>query len=100
LTYIWQQGDGAVSPLFSALPFLLIFGIFYFLLFLPTQKRQKKQREMLSNLKAGDRVVTTGGIRGTIDKIKDDALYLRVAPQDVRLEIVRNAVATVEAEKN
>ena len=80
----------------QAFPFVLIFVIFYFLLFLPTQRKQKQQREMLDGLKTGDRVVTTGGLRGTIVSVKDDYLHLRVPPQDIRLEIVRSAVASVE----
>ena len=86
-----------MSALSTFLPFILIFVIFYFLLYMPTQRRQKQQREMLANLKTGDRVVTTGGLRGTIVNIKEDTLHLRVPPQDVRLEIVRSAVASVEA---
>lgn len=80
----------------QAVPFVLIFVIFYFLLILPTQRKQKQQREMLEALKAGDRVVTTGGLRGTIVSVKDDCLHLRVPPQDIRLEIVRSAVSSVE----
>lgn len=80
----------------QALPFVLIFVIFYFLLFLPTQRKQRQQREMLDGLKTGDRVVTTGGLRGTIVSVKEDCLHLRVPPQDIRLEIVRSAVASVE----
>lgn len=93
---IFQAANGGLSPLSGFLPFILIFVIFYFLLFLPTQRRQKRQREMLANLKNGDRVVTTGGLRGTIVSIKDDSLHLRLPPQDVRVEIVRSAVAAVE----
>ena len=74
-------------------PFFLIFGIFYVLLFLPQQRRQKQQREMLANLKNGDRVITTGGIRGTIVGLKEDYIHLRVPPQDIRLEVSRAAVA-------
>lgn len=85
-----------VSTLTQFLPFILIFVIFYFLLFLPQQRRQRQQRDMLANLKAGDRVVTTGGLRGTIVNVKDDSLHLRLPPQDVRVEIVRSAVASVE----
>ena len=91
-----QSGDVPWRTVWDFLPFILIFVIFYFLLFLPTQRRDKRQREMLANLKTGDRVVTTGGIRGTIVNIKEDTLHLRVPPQDVRLEIVRSAVAAVE----
>jgi preprotein translocase subunit YajC len=94
---LWQFEGG--SSLLQLLPFVLVFGIFYFLLILPTQKRQKRQKEMLDNLKAGDRVVTTGGLRGTIVSLKEDTLHLRVPPQDVRLEVVRSAVASVEESK-
>ena len=83
-----------MDQLFRALfPFLLIFGIFYVLLFLPQQRRQKQQREMLENLKNGDRVITTGGLRGTIVGLKEDYIHLRVPPQDIRLEVSRAAVA-------
>ncbi len=77
----------------SFLPFIAIFVIFYVLLFLPAQRRQRQTQQMLANLKTGDRVVTTGGIRGTIVGLKDDAIHIRVPPQDIRLEIARNAVA-------
>jgi preprotein translocase subunit YajC len=84
-------------------PFFLIFGIFYVLLFLPQQRRQKQQREMLANLKNGDRVITTGGIRGTIVGLKEDYIHLRVPPQDIRLEVSRAAVSglvSVEEKKS
>jgi preprotein translocase subunit YajC len=95
---LWQL-DGVLGQFAGLLPFVLVVGIFYFVLILPTQKRQKKQKEMLDGLSAGDRVVTTGGLRGTIVSVKEDTLILRVPPQDVRLEVVRSAVATVEESK-
>ncbi len=79
----------------SLLPFVLIFIIFYFLLFLPSQRKQKQQQQMLAELKNGDRVVTSGGIRGTIVGLKDDCIHLRVPPQDIRLEVARSAVTAV-----
>ena len=88
----WLQIGGG-NAITSLLPFILIFVIFYFLLFLPSQRRQKQQQQMLANLKNGDRVVTTGGLRGTIVGLKEDYIYLRVPPQDIRLEVSRNAVA-------
>ena len=81
-------------------PLLTMVAIFYVLVFAPMQRQRKKQQQMLDNLKTGDRVVTTGGLRGTVVSIKDTVLHLRVAPQDVKLEVVRSAVASVEpAEK-
>lgn len=94
------QAAGGSSNLFGALlPFILIIVIFYFLLFLPSQKRQKQQQQMLANLKNGDRVVTNGGIRGTIVGLKDDYIHLRVPPNDIRLEIARNAISALLAEE-
>lgn len=79
----------------SFLPFLLIIVVFYFLLIRPQQTRQKKWQNMLGNLKTGDRVTTSGGIRGTILAIKDDAIQLRVAPDNLRIEVVKSAIASV-----
>jgi len=77
------------------LPFLFIILVFYFLLIRPNQNRQKKWQQMLSSLKAGDRITTTGGIRGGILSIKDDVVQIRVAPDNVRLEVVKSAIAAV-----
>lgn len=79
----------------SFLPFLLIIAVFYFLLIRPNQTRQKKWQQMLSGIKPGDRVTTNGGIRGTILSVKEDAVQLRVPPDNLRLEIVKSAIATV-----
>lgn len=77
------------------LPLVLIFVIFYFLLILPQQKRQKKWQQMLNELKTGDRVVTQGGIVGTIVALRDTSLHLRVPPDNLRLEVSKNAVVSV-----
>jgi preprotein translocase subunit YajC len=77
------------------LPLVLIFVIFYFLLILPQQKRQKKWQQMLNQLKTGDRVVTQGGIVGTIVALRDTSLHLRVPPDNLRLEVSKNAVVSV-----
>ena len=61
----------------------------------PQQKRQKQWQEMLSSIKTGDRVTTSGGIRGTILSIKDDAIILRVAPDNLKMEVVKSAIASV-----
>jgi|SRR5579871_2191331 preprotein translocase subunit YajC len=76
-------------------PLILIFAVFYFLLIMPQQRRQKKWQQMLGELKAGDKIVTTGGIRGSIISVKDDYLQLRVPPDNLRIEISRSAVASV-----
>jgi len=71
--------------------------IFYFLMILPQQRRQKKVAEMLRNLKNGDKVVTNGGIYGTIVGLEDDAVQLRVAEQ-VKIKVSRAAIAAIQAE--
>jgi len=79
----------------NLLVFPLMIAVFYFLLIRPNQVRQKKWNEMLAQLKPGDRVTTTGGIRGTILNIKDDAIQLRIAPDNLKLEFVKSAIASV-----
>jgi preprotein translocase subunit YajC len=77
------------------LPLILIFAIFYFLLILPQQRRQKKWQQMLGELKTGDKVVTSGGLRGTVIALRDDFLHLRVPPDNLRLEVTRSSVVSV-----
>jgi preprotein translocase subunit YajC len=77
------------------LPLILIFGIFYFLLIMPQQRRQKKWQAMLGSLKTGDKVTTNGGLRGTIIALRDDVVHLRVPPDNLRLEVLRSSVVSV-----
>jgi len=78
------------------LPILLIFGIFYFLLFLPMQKQRKQTQKMLATLQNGNTVVTSGGIVGTIVSIDgDESLILRVKPDNIKIQIARSAVSSV-----
>ena len=93
---LWQADAGG-SAFVSLLPLVAIFLVFYFLLFLPNQRRQKKQQELLANLKNGDRVITSGGIHGTIVGLRDDYILLRVPPDSVKLEVQRSAVAGLES---
>ncbi len=80
----------------GGLPFLLLmFVVMYFLLIAPNQKKQKTWQAMLASLKAGDRVTTNGGIRGTIVSVKDDVLVIKTAPDGVKLEFAKSAVAAV-----
>jgi preprotein translocase subunit YajC len=74
---------------------LVFFALLYFLMIAPNQKKQKKWQEMLSQLKSGDRVTTNGGIRGTIISVKDDVVLIRVAPDNIKLEFVKSAIAAV-----
>ncbi len=92
---VWLQGSGGGAGLLTMAPLLFIFAIFYFLLILPQQRKQKKWQAMLGELKTGDRVVTSGGIRGTIMNLKDDAITLRVPPDNLKLEVTRASVVSV-----
>jgi len=74
-------------------PLIFIFAIFYFLLIMPQQRRQKKWQQMLSELKTGDKVVTNGGLRGTIVALRDDYIHLRVPPDNLRIEVSRASIA-------
>ena len=75
------------------LPILLIFGIFYFLLFLPMQKQRKQTAKMLAELQNGDNVVTTGGILGTIVSLDSETVTLRVKPDNIKIQLARSAVS-------
>jgi preprotein translocase subunit YajC len=90
------QGGGSIAGLLFT--FASIGLVFYFLVFRPQQKQHQRQQQMLADLKSGDRVVTRGGIRGTIVglKEKDEVIILRIPPEQVKLEILRSAVESVE----
>jgi len=77
---------------------LVFIAVIYFLMIVPNQKKQKKWQEMLSNLKNGDKVTTNGGIRGVVISVKDDAVQLRIAPDNVKLEFVKNSIASVSTD--
>jgi preprotein translocase subunit YajC len=91
--------DAATQPnsLLGMLPILLIFGIFYFLLFLPMQKQKKQMAKLLAELQNGDNVVTSGGIVGTIVSIDSDNVVLRVKPDNIKIQVARSAVASMAA---
>lgn len=76
---------------------IAIIGIFYFLMIRPAQSRQKKVAAMLSNLKNGDKVITNGGIYGTVVGLESDAVQLRIAEQ-VKIKVSRSAIAGLQAE--
>ena len=80
------------------LPYLAIFAIFYFLIIGPQRKRQRALQDMIANLKAGDRIITTGGIIATITAVRDKSLVVRSADKSM-LEITRAAVAGMQGDE-
>jgi len=91
-----QQGGSALgNPL---IPVLLMVVVFYLVLFLPMRRRQKKLEEMLRSLKAGDRVVTNGGLVGVVTSLTEKTVVLRVKPDNVKIEFARSAVTGLAEE--
>jgi len=88
-----QQNPSA--GILSLMPILLIFVIFYLLIYRPMRKRQRMQEEMISNLKNGDKVITNGGIYGTVAGLKENTLVLKVA-DTVKIEVAKNAIASLQ----
>jgi len=90
--------DPNASPWLSLLPFAFILGIFYFMVLLPMRRRQKKVADFQAGLKVGDRVITTGGIYGSIARLSDASVHLQVAPQ-VRIEVARAAIGGYQGQE-
>jgi preprotein translocase subunit YajC len=88
---------GTGFDIMSFLPFILIFGVFYFVLLRPQQQKMKRHQEKIANLRRGDRVVTNGGLIGTISKIVSDTEVQLELSDDVRIRQVRGMIAEVLA---
>jgi preprotein translocase subunit YajC len=91
--FAWQgaPGGGGLPSLVLFLPLILLFGYMFY----SQQRRQKKWQATLGELKTGDKVVTSGGLRGTVVALKDDSLHLRVPPDNLRIEVTRSSVVSV-----
>ena len=90
----------AIPPgVMQFLPFVAIIAVFYLLLIRPNQNKQKQWQQMLNDLKPGDKVTTTGGIRGVILSIREDAIQLRVPPDNIKLEVVKSAISSVTTDE-
>jgi preprotein translocase subunit YajC len=96
LNLLFFLQSAPASSMLGFLPILLIFGIFYFLLFLPMQRQRKQTQKMLAGLQNGNVVVTSGGIVGTVIAIEnDDTLVLRVKPDNVKIQVARSSVSSL-----
>jgi preprotein translocase subunit YajC len=98
LFIFFQNAGGGGSFLVAILPWLLIFGVFYVLIILPQRKRQRALQDTIATLKAGDRIVTTGGIIGTITAVRETSLLIRSADKSI-LEVARSAVAGIQEDE-
>jgi len=94
--FLFQGGIGGLGG--ALVPMLLIFGVFYLLLIRPQQKKQRQLQATIAELKAGDKVVTTGGVIGVITAVRDTSFLIRSADKSI-LEIARSAVAGVDSEE-
>jgi preprotein translocase subunit YajC len=95
LLIILLQAGGGFGFL---VPMLLVFGVFYLLLIRPQQKKQRQLQAQIADLKSGDKIVTTGGVIGTITAVKDTSFLVRSADKTI-LEIARSAVAGIDTEE-
>ena len=91
-----QQQAQQPGGIIAFLPLIFILGIFYLIVFLPARRRQKKVQDMIDNLKSGDKVITNGGIYGTIVGFRGDRIQLRIA-ENVKIELSRNAVTALQS---
>ena len=91
-----QEVNPVVSLLFTFAPLILIFVVFWFMMIRPQRKKDKQVKEMLNNLKAGDRICTIGGIYGTITGIQDDTVKLAVGRDNTQMVVARWAIRSVE----
>ena len=91
--------EGVSAPAFMQfVPIILVFAIFYFLLIAPMRKRQKALQNLIENLKKGDRVITNGGLYGTVAGVEDKAVILKVA-DNVKVKVSKSAVAGLEGQE-
>jgi preprotein translocase subunit YajC len=91
-------GDSNANPWVQLIPFALVLGIFYFIILLPMQRRQKKVQQFLADLKVGDRVVTTGGIYGQITRLGEKSVQIQIADK-VKIEIAKAAVGGLQGQE-
>ena len=93
--YAQAAGGGTGFDVFQLLPFVLIFGIMYFLLIRPQQKKAKEHQAMLGALRRGDQIITAGGILAKVSKVKDDGEVEVEIAKDVKVRVARSTITTV-----
>ena len=90
-----QSGGGGGGLVGLLLPLVLIIGVFYFFIYRPQQKREEEHQEMVNNLEQGDKIVTVGGIHGTVQKIDEDSILAQVDSKGTRLRFDKDSVASL-----
>jgi preprotein translocase subunit YajC len=99
---VMQQAAPGARPqgnmLTALVPFILVFVIFYVLIILPSRKKQKKHQDMVEALKPGDKIITTGGVYGTVMGTQKDRIELKIAA-NVKIDVTRNAIAVILGDK-
>jgi preprotein translocase subunit YajC len=90
--------SGSSSPWFQLIPFVLVLGIFYFIILLPMRKKQQKVDEFLSALKVGDRIVTTGGIYGQVTRLGEKSVQIQIADK-IRIEVARASIGGYQGQE-
>jgi preprotein translocase subunit YajC len=90
------QAAEAPNPLFTFAPLVLIFIVFYFLMIRPQQKREKQRKEMIAAISKGDKVVTIGGLHGTVQQIDETSVLIQ-ADANVKLRVEKSAIGSVQA---
>jgi preprotein translocase subunit YajC len=90
--------DSGANPWVQLIPFALVLAIFYFLILLPMQRKQKKVQQFIEALKVGDKVVTTSGIYGQITRLSDKSVQLQIADK-VRIEVAKAAVGGLQGQE-
>ncbi len=94
IALLQSGGNGTAALIANVLPIVAIGLVFYFIVIAPANKQRRKTQEMLSSLQKGDRVVTSGGIYGTIQGVEPDVVYLKIA-ENVKVKVARSAVSGV-----
>jgi preprotein translocase subunit YajC len=92
------QGGSPLGSISALAPLVLMFAVFYFLLIRPQQKQRREKEKMLTNLKKGDKVITQGGLLGTIMGLSDNTVTLKIADQ-VRVECLRSSIVGTQGEE-
>jgi len=96
IALLQTSGNSLLSTFLGVVPILAIALVFYFLVIAPANRQRKKTEQMLSSLKKGDRIVTNGGIYGTIQGVEADVVYLKIA-ENVKVKVARSAIASIQA---